>query len=461
MSIPPGVNLPHFDGSDWATWSGTMEAILVLYEADDVISHDICPTGVPIDKWSTISRRSKAYLWLYIKPDVYSLIASEVDYPTFKSKWDVLRNTYGGSSGSTTIFNNWIQLTQARLDDSTPMAPQLAKLNEACVNLFAANMGVTDTQYCLILLHALPASYEVLASTILAAGAPSTLKHAEVSAHILSEEGRCTGPSGSSLNLAAKAPIKAFGSKGKEWDHSQLTCHYCNKKGHIQPNCRKKKKDDAEKKKKEENSSKAANSHVLVNKPTVEQGAFITEVPDDYKIGVAMYAAKCVRWMMDSGATHHISPHKSDFKDYALCKGTVCLGDKSTIEQIGVGSVVFNTSLGIPITLSNVLHIPGVRTRLLSTRALAQKGAEISFAKDSFKVVVNQHMFVKGYLEDNLNWLDIASIGTLAHIKSTAASLDTWHQHMGHISYAALKSYGPSALAGMDIDGSTLAASVC
>src|ERR1700677_3738834 len=168
-----------------------------------------------------------------------------------------------------------------------------------------------------------------------------------------------------------------------------------------------------------------------------------------------------MRWMMDSGATHHITPYKSDFKDYTPCQGAVRLGDKSTISQIGVGSVVFNTSLGIPITLSNVLYIPSVRTCFLSTRALAQKGAEISFAKDSFKVVVNQRCFVKGYLEDNLYWLDVSSIGTLASIKITATSLDIWHQRMGHISYAALKSYGPSALTGMDLDSSTSAPSVC
>jgi hypothetical protein len=100
-------------------------------------------------------------------------------------------------------------------------------------------------------------------------------------------------------------------------------------------------------------------------------------------------------------------PYKSDFKDYSPCQGSVRLGDKTTINQVGVGSVIFNMSLGIPITLSNVLHIPGVRTCFLSTHVLAQKGVEISFAKDSFKVVVNQHCFAKGYLEDNLYWLDV------------------------------------------------------
>jgi hypothetical protein len=94
-----------------------------------------------------------------------------------------------------------------------------------------------------------------------------------------------------------------------------LTCHYCQKKGHIQPDCRKKKKEDADKKKKEEGGSgsggnKAANSHVLV-----PMSASIEEVNDN--VGVALYTAERVHWMMDSGATHHITPHRSDFKDYS------------------------------------------------------------------------------------------------------------------------------------------------
>src|SRR5579859_3270305 len=177
------------------------------------------------------------------------------------------------------------------------MGPQLAKLNEARVFLHNAGMGVTDTQYCLILLNALPASFEGLASTILASGAPSSLVHQDISARIINEEGRQSGPSGSSsLNVIRATPIKA---SGKKWDHSGLVCHYCNKKGHIKPNCHKKKKDDkeAEEKKKGHTSGSggggkpAVNSHVLI--PT---SASIKEV--DNEISVSLYTvAKAVRWM--------------------------------------------------------------------------------------------------------------------------------------------------------------------
>ena len=300
----------------------------------------------------------------------------------------------------------------------------------------------------------------MLASTILAAGAPTALKHTEITARILSEEACWSGPSGSSLNMAAKAPIKG---KGKKWDHSGLTCHYCNKVGHIKPDCCKRKKDEVEEKKKEGSAlgTKAANSHVKVDSPSTEWGASIEEVDND-DVGVALYAAERACWMMDSGATHHITPHISDFKDYTPCHGTVHLGDKSTISQVGVGSVVFKTHPGAPpITLSGVLHIPGVRTRFMSTHALTNKGVEVAFSKGAFKISVNQSCVGVCYLEDNLYWLDVSSIGLNSHIKSTATSLDTWHWCMGHMSYAAIKQYDPSALQGMDIDASTSAPSVC
>ena len=135
FAIPNGIALTQFDGLDWANWSNTLEVVLCLHEAGDIVRHAAPPAGVDVDEWNVVHRCGLAYLHLFIKPDIYSLIASEVDYPTFFSKWELLCNTYGGAAGSTTIFNLWISITQAHLDDSTSMAPQLAKLNETRVAL--------------------------------------------------------------------------------------------------------------------------------------------------------------------------------------------------------------------------------------------------------------------------------------------------------------------------------------
>ena len=187
FNIPSGIHFGIFDGNNWAHWSRTMEAILVMYEADDVIRHQTCPSGTDIDEWAAVHQRAKAYLRLYIRPDIYSHIASETDLPTFKEKWDVLNLMYGGAIGSTTIFNLWVSLIQTTFDDTTPMAAQLSKANELRLTLYNASMGVSDVQYSLILLKALPPSYEVLVSTILAAGTSTSLDHCEVTARILND----------------------------------------------------------------------------------------------------------------------------------------------------------------------------------------------------------------------------------------------------------------------------------
>jgi hypothetical protein len=77
---------------------------------------------------------------------------------------------------------------------------------------------------------------------------------------------------------------------------------------------------------------------------------------EDNEITVSLYTAAKQRWMLDSGMTHHITPYRSDFTDYTPIKGTIHLGDKSTTDQIGVGSVIFQSSQGQKILLSNILY---------------------------------------------------------------------------------------------------------
>jgi len=52
------------------------------------------------------------------------------------------------------------------------MARTAGQDHEMRVALFNASMGITDNQFCLILLHTLPDSYEGYAYHILASGSP-------------------------------------------------------------------------------------------------------------------------------------------------------------------------------------------------------------------------------------------------------------------------------------------------
>src|SRR6201985_2451177 len=71
--IPTRLKLDQFDESDWGNWSSIMEAILTLHEADDILRFEVAPNNIPVIEWESVQRRTKAYLRLYIKPDVTAM----------------------------------------------------------------------------------------------------------------------------------------------------------------------------------------------------------------------------------------------------------------------------------------------------------------------------------------------------------------------------------------------------
>ena len=163
-----------------------------------------------------------------------------------------------------------------------------------------------------------------------------------------------------------------------------------------------------------------ANSHVLV-----ETSASITEVIDN-EITASLYAMWSDHCKLDSGATHHITPHRSDFSSYTPANSSVCLGDKSAQDQIGVGSVVIKSPQGCIITLSNVLHVLGVQTLFISIGTSTGKGAEVNFLKDGFKIILNRKAMTIVNLEGCLYWLNTSNVSIDLHKKS-ASTLHTWY----------------------------------
>ena len=67
-----------------------------------------------------------------------------------------------------------------------------------------------------------------------------------------------------------------------------------------------------------------------------------------------------------------------------------------------------------------MLHVPAVKTCFMSTRALTQKGASVTFDQRAFKIVHKEHCVAIGYLKDNLYWLDAKGSSLNAHTGGAA-----------------------------------------
>ena len=164
---------------------------------------------------------------IFTQKDVWTTVSNDQKFNTCKKKWNELKCIYGGI-GSMSTFNTWSALTSTSLEESSPMLPQLQKLNDACVTLSNNNMEITDLQFSFILIKALPKSYSTMASTILTTRAPADLSPQTIQEWILNEEGR---RSGSSASLNKIAPVKGTSDKKK------VKCYYCQKLGHKSSKC--------------------------------------------------------------------------------------------------------------------------------------------------------------------------------------------------------------------------------
>ena len=93
--------------------------------------------------------------------------------------------------------------------------------------------------------------------------------------------------------------------------------------------------------------------------------------------------------MVDSGVTHHITPHRSDFANWTPAKGVVSLGGHAEIAQTGIGTVAIRASGGNRIIhLHNVMHVPDAGSRYFSVSALMQKGGQITFQNHKLSISI-------------------------------------------------------------------------
>ena len=93
-------------------------------------------------------------------------------------------------------------------------------------------------------------------------------------------------------------------------------------------------------------------------------------------------------WLIDSGASFHINPHREWLCEYEKYDGgDIFLGDDSKARIIGRRKVKLKLQGGRVRTLSVVLHIPALARNLIFISKLDDVGVKTVFKKDTCKMV--------------------------------------------------------------------------
>jgi hypothetical protein len=151
-------------------------------------------------------------------------------------------------------------------------------------------------------------------------------------------------------------------------------------------------------------------------------------------------------WLIDNGASRHMTGYRDHLTDLVEKETNlhVVLGDNSRYNMKGVGTSTFQLDFDIPLQLSEVLYVPGMKSNLVSIFALEDKGYKVTFSEGKFLAWhKNSHMDaarVIGVRENNLYRLTVRLVQALLH--DTISLSELWHRRLAYIHYRALPTVG-------------------
>lgn len=171
----------------------------------------------------------------------------------------------------------------------------------------------------------------------------------------------------------------------------------------------------------------------------------LTIIPLDQDTETALAATDDHPFFVDSGATIHVSPCKSDFITLQPIEPKPIKGvGGSTISACGVGNILLRTAGGNTLPLRNALYVPKSTVRLISVGRLSvDDNLGSYFDKEGVKITnhATNQAIARGPLLSKKSLYTIDLSGAAAeHVYAVhqEADITTWHRRLGHANYQAI-----------------------
>lgn len=430
------------NGTNYHLWKRKMKDLLYVKSWHLPVFSTEKPEGKTDEQWQFEHEQVCGFIRQWVDDNVLNHINDEVHA---RSLWQKLDSLYASKSGNNKLYLIK-QLMGLKYKESKALSDHLNDFHGIIQQLSAMDIKFDDEIHGLLLLGTLPDSWDTFRMT-LCNSAPNgkvTLDFAKVG--ILNEEMRKKSHGVSSSPEEAyvaenrgrgksRAPSGRDKSRSKSRGrYKNLKCHYCDKTGHIQKYCYKMKRDNKggngkqdkkQDQKDQDNDDRAAAA-------TVED---LIIVHDESLVNLANYETS---WVIDSGASLHVTSRKEFFTSYTPGDyGVLKMGNDGLAQVVGVGDVCLVTDIGAKLVLKNVRHVPDIRLNLISTGKLDDEGFCSTFYSGQWKLTKGSLVLARGKKHTSLYLLH-ATISTDRVNVADDDPARLWHRRLGHMSEKGL-----------------------
>jgi transposase InsO family protein len=155
------------------------------------------------------------------------------------------------------------------------------------------------------------------------------------------------------------------------------------------------------------------------------------------------------RWVLDTGATNHMTGSRSAFSDLDNgVVGTVRFGDGSVVNIEGRGTILFACKNGEHRTLANAYYIPRLTTNIISVGQLDEVGFEV-LVKGGVMWIRDEEQRLLAKVHRSPSRLYVLDVNIARPVCLAAHATEDawlWHARFGHVNFGALRKMGREKL---------------
>lgn len=436
-------NIRKFDGRNFGVWKAQLMAVLTVKDCHMVLSME--KPSLYDETWDSNNNLAKAIILLSLSDEQAAMVCH---LDTAKEIWNRLLQAHQQHSDANKVVMQR-QFFDATMNENESSMEFVSRVQGIYSNLTQAGIKMGEETLVGRIVAGLTSKYHVFMTNWANSKLSQTM--AELIPRLSAEESlinRFSKPSKEVVALVSETkprfqrrapppkkqpeepkpsaiPAKKQGAKG--FRGRQVVCYNCGERGHIRIHCK-------EAPKKSNPSTSREGDEVVIAEGLVAE---------------ANLAVGESEWILDSGATDHMTFDKSSFSELEFFEQPrkIRLGDSGSVQGLGVGTVelvAMNESGEKLVRLERVLFVPGIRRKLISIGAATANGCNGQIHSGRILLVNKKgEIIIEAVKVGNLYRARVResqpgpSLNSTERIESGKeedSDLKIWHERFAHIS---------------------------
>lgn len=419
-----GIKVEKLGEDNFHTWKQKVELLLALRDLDEHLTSKPPENAEELASWKKRDRKARAIIGLTISDEHLDHVR---DIDTAADVWRAICNVFQRKTLLNRI-NSRRSFYTAKMREDEKMLQFVNRIRHLASDMKCMDIKVEEEDVAMAILCNLPERFNNLIVAIDTTIEDRDLTLEFVKSRLLQEEQR--------MNDRAKEESEdstaLVGQHSRRKSSGPIVCYYCGAKGHIQRNCFKKQRDESDRG--QGNSAHAAMGGE--KEQSVVESDFVCLIASN------SINTSSTSWIVDSGATAHMTFDKSRFQSLEITsRSGVSIGNDSKLEAHGSGSVDLDIIVNGEVRkcrLKNVVYVPQLRYQLLSVAAMCDAGYTVVFQKSSVSVKMNSKLIASGHRVRGLYYLSTREDRSSKQC-ALISDLSLWHARLAHVNFEGIK----------------------